>query len=981
MKNLFRIGLLVPFLSLGISARAETRILSHVTNYDGLYATRIILENNTAEKAAFTLIPFDSTGTPLTEHQGELDAFTTMTYSVDELFEEPEDVTHFSIDGFIGVFGAYVIKDGPGSEAHVPASSLTASRYRMFAGNWNEVFDGFAAVNMGEETVDVWVTQKDANGNMLQTIKVIENLAPMAKGLFVIGAPTGSPFTHVEGSYFEVYSEQLIAITALRGTAPGAPIGFLWTNHASPMSLAHSIRDTQGVWFISDGSLFDVMEMMGYNIARDRLWQLELYRRLGRGTLSELYGSPAKQQDILVRTTGYSDEELDEGFENSTADSKNVISAYIHGINRHISEVRGDTSLLPMEFAGLGLTEIRDWNHRDVLAWAALLQRNFDPMDYALGQVDNAALMESLVAEYGESASDMFNDIHYLNDPDAPSVIPTSTSKTKQMIKKDVELRSDINFRQLRDKLRNTKQNNDRFLEKINAKVKMGSYAWVVSGDKTQSGNPILYSGPQMGFDVPSITVEGSIRGGGLNISGMTVPGIPGLIIGRTPHHAWSMQVGHAHTADLYIESPAALGSGPHRIETITVAGEGDIEIPVYRTEHGPVVAQDPAIVAWKYAHWGYEFGLVDTMLTFARATSMDQFGDGIEMIAVSQHFCYADRDGNIAYWMSGRDPVREPGEYRFPQGAAALPLEWDIEQIIEKSHDRNTTQGYYGGWNNKSNPDYPNAPFGSHTHYGPFHRAHVITDYLSNHDELTFEEVRDLAINIAATDSFGRGGNPWSLVQESFTSIIEANPTTERTDALAMLNGWDGHFVAGGPVHWVSGTDRDDAWMLMDHFIRKVLDYTFEEIPGVHVLKKFNVLLHGLGTSSLSNQYDWFTNAQDESAPQTLDDIVLKALDDSLMELGERPWGTDMRGTIDYEHPLLPTGPIHQTPFGSRSTYVHCVEFNETGPIRIESMFPLGESGFIGVTPTGLPAMSPVFFGLVPFFDTFSPREFPLFD
>ena len=117
------------------------------------------------------------------------------------------------------------------------------------------------------------------------------------------------------------------------------------------------------------------------------------------------------------------------------------------------------------------------------------------------------------------------------------------------------------------------------------------------------------------------------------------------------------MQVGHAHTTDYYIENPDNIIS--QRQETISVRGADDnATIDVYRTANGPIISSDP-LISWRYSHWGYEFGVVRGFLQFAKAQSIEQFGQGIEEIAVSQHFCYADRNGNIAYWMSGRDPLR----------------------------------------------------------------------------------------------------------------------------------------------------------------------------------------------------------------------------------------------------------------------------------------------------------------------------------
>ena len=112
-------------------------------------------------------------------------------------------------------------------------------------------------------------------------------------------------------------------------------------------------------------------------------------------------------------------------------------------------------------------------------------------------------------------------------------------------------------------------------------------------------------------------------------------------------------------------------------------------------------------------------------------------------------------------------------------------------------------------------------------------------------------------------------------------------------------------------------------------------------------------------------------------------------ALDHVIADMGLGPY--DMpRGYIWYSHMLLselppPLGPVftdmHSTPFSQRSTYAHVLEFDETGPIRIESMFPLGESGFIGFNGTMTPILDPNYFSMVPFFDPFVHRPFPLFD
>jgi penicillin amidase len=524
-------------------------------------------------------------------------------------------------------------------------------------------------------------------------------------------------------------------------------------------------------------------------------------------------------------------------------------------------------------------------------------------------------------------------------------------------------------------------------LKKINAYVHMGSYAWVVSGSKTADGNPIIYSGPQMGFSVPSITCEGSIKCPTLNVSGMTVPGIPMIIIGRTPHHAWSMQVGHAHTTDYYLENPLAMKKD--HVEKIQVAGQGTVKVKIYRSKHGPVISPMPfdpkhvdgPCITWANSHWDHEWEALDGFLQMARATSMDQFDAGIHKVCVSQHFCYADKDGNIAYWMSGWDPVRAPGDVTMlPQPSDGMH-EW-TGQLKPLSTDRNNAQGYYCGWNNKSNINYDNAPNNLSYSFGPFDRAHVIDDYLKTHNDLTFDQIRDLAVNIATTDSsVGTGGVPWSQCGSYFTAAVDAYPTPARLAALSVIQSWDGHFVAGGSSQWATGMQRSDAWVLEEAWIDNVIKLTFSDELGPDAAKPsmqlFNVLLHALKgqSSGVVNYYDWFQDRAGLGLPTDPQQLIDLALDMTLNDIGLPPYN-ESRGVITFTHDML--GPIHTMPYSNRSTYGHCVEYGPSGVVRLESFFPLGESGFIGMGSQGQPVFDPNFFSMAPLFDTFTMRPFP---
>ena len=774
-------------------------------------------------------------------------------------------------------------------------------------------------------------------------------------------------------------------------------------------------RDAQGIWFIEGGTLYEVMEAMGYAVAQDRLWQMDLQRRQGRGTLSALLGPSQIPSDVFLRTISHTDAELDGFFADLSEDAQTLLTGYTDGVNRRINEFyAGAWMSMPYEYWLLGLQSVlagpglpvlpEPFTVNDTMSWLILLQRNFDPEGRpgATGQLDNAVLIQTFLAVYGDPdpnvALAMFADLRWINDPGAQTMIPGGAkSATNQL--PDLALaerfRSMPNLEAATQRIKARAEGYHRAMEALQVDAKMGSYAWAVAGDKTASGNPTVYSGPQMGFSTPSIVAEGSIRGGGLDVSGMTGPRIPFIIIGRTPHHAWSMQVGHAHTVDYFLESPLTVNPQP-RMETIEVFGGEDVTIPIWYSSHGPIIepmpwdpTSDPEpsiMVSWAYAHSGREIKSLESFLKVANAQSIAEFDEGIEGVAVSQHFTYADADGNIAYWMSGFDPIRAAGvDPRLPSVGDGS-MEWTGERR-PRAHDSNTAQGFYGGWNNKASVDYNNAP--NSAYYGKFHRAHVIDEYLSANDDLTYEQVRDLALNIATTDSFGSGGTTWAFVADAFSAAVAADPTPNRQAAIDMLADWDGHFVAGGPAEWPMGTARADAWVLQDAWIREVIRLTFEDefmMAGMDVADQstfilFNVLLRMLDgpAAPMPALYPWFLDVSGSGAkPETLPELIVVALDNVVADMGLGPYGAP-RGEIVYTHQVY--GEMWRTPFSSRSTYAHCVEYDAAGPARIESMFPLGESGETLPDPYGQLSINPNFFSMTPAFDPFMPRPFPLFD
>ncbi|MDE0959837.1 MAG: penicillin acylase family protein [Planctomycetota bacterium] len=763
-------------------------------------------------------------------------------------------------------------------------------------------------------------------------------------------------------------------------------------------------RDELGVWFIEGGDQYQLYEAFGYEIATDRLWQSELFRRLSSGRLTEILGAGQLNTDIAINILGYSDQEMLDGFDGISELGQLVVLAYIDGMNRRIAEVIANPDLLPYEFHQLGFMP-DPWTIQDVMALQVTLLRNFDSEALSTHQLDNALLLAELIDEHPLDGGDMFDDLRWLDDPEAPTMIPPEDfsipfqggAAPAQPLPQQYQVE---NLRALRDRVQDVFAGTAQRLSDIGSPIRLGSYAWVVSGDHTDTGNPILYSGPQMEFSAPGIIVEGSLRGAGIDVSGMALAGLPGIIIGRTPRHAWSGQVAHPHTVDIYLDDADDLFL--HRVETIPLGNNQFLDLPVYRTQHGPVVAPlilDPSsvdgpVASWKYSHWGKELNTIDVNLDFIMARNIDDFGDAMDRFCVGLHVCYADRRGNVGYWMAGLDPERSvDADPRLPQLGDGS-MEW-TEPVTYKPRKtvRNPQRGWIGGWNNKAGGGPAGGASPGHA-YGRFHRAHAMQDRIAEAIEegpLSFEFLRELAPTISSTDCCNlgsSGGNRWFFVRDAFVAAIESDPDLDRLDALALLGEWDGYFVPGGPDAWTTAEVEADAWTLQDRWIRRVLQLTFEDEldteslqwnqQGVNLL--FNVFLRALPGSEtlLQNRINWFMNRGLTPKPTDAAGIIVQALDDTLAQLGPRPWDQP-RANISFTGQVV--GEVWTTPWLDRSTYTQVVELGPQGPVRIESMIPLGQSGMIYQGPTGEPLFDEFYFGFTEIFDGFQPRSFPTFE
>ncbi|UCH35110.1 MAG: penicillin acylase family protein [Armatimonadota bacterium] len=519
-------------------------------------------------------------------------------------------------------------------------------------------------------------------------------------------------------------------------------------------------RDDYGVPHIYAPSEPALFYANGYTTAEDRLYQLELYRRDGKGTLAALLGSDYIGHDQQVRRDGYTEAERQAKFDALAQRFKTMLQSYRDGINAYIAEAVADPdNKLPKEFWDLGVTP-EPWAVTDSMAIMQMMARRFG----AAGgnELSNQAYLDA-------NGWDAFNAWFPLNDPTAPTTIPdaeappppaggaaaalTDTGLPRNSfpgISPDVVQR-----------MRDEERDFLRVLKELGLPTKLGSFANVVDTSKSATGNPMLLGAPQMGYDEPQISNEADLHAPGFHCAGMQFAGWPSILIGRNCDLAWTTTSGASDNRDTVIETlnPAqqtqywyqsAWRDVEHRVEHIEVAGGSPVDYDVYRTVHGPVIGADlPGNIAFAMhmTYWNDEAGTVAAFLDFNLATTIAEFEQGVQQIVTSHNFVCADRFSNIGYWHVGRYPIRAVGvDPRLPVSGEG-DQEWqgfrafaDLPQLL------NPLQAYLSNWNNK--PVYW-WDHGDLRAWIGWQHVQLIIDLMDPDPSVTFDDMEAIPYNI----------------------------------------------------------------------------------------------------------------------------------------------------------------------------------------------------------------------------------------
>lgn len=490
-------------------------------------------------------------------------------------------------------------------------------------------------------------------------------------------------------------------------------------------------RDTFGVPHVLASSLDQAFFHAGYAVAQDRLWQMEMSRRVSRGRMAEVMGAGSVNSDRDVLMTGYTDEELQQQFEGMSPKARQVMIAYAEGVNAWMKEATA-AGKLPEGYAKNGFSP-EPWTTLDSVAIAIRLYQTFG--QGGAGELRNWALLMYLQARPNkEQALDVFDDFLWENDPASPTTVlasddplaknpPKFPKRTRAATEKHLGLLPKATLGELLPAIRVASREEPTLIAQVNGVLyKSGSYAIVVAPQRSLSGRPMLLSAPQMGHETPSVVHEMSISCPEYQAVGMNVPGVPGIAIGYGPEIAWGLTSGVADTTDIFFSRLGDDGRyfygqeqrGIKRIErTVKVKGGEPRTVAVQRTHMGPIIATSAAgkaIFSQASSWWMREMESYESMLEMPMAKSVEDVNRSLRHATVSFNAFFALKNGTVGYRYVGAVPRRAEGtDLRLPTPGEP-GFEWNgMIPFEQMPHVTNPKSGLILNWNNKPVSWWPN--------------------------------------------------------------------------------------------------------------------------------------------------------------------------------------------------------------------------------------------------------------------------------
>lgn len=666
------------------------------------------------------------------------------------------------------------------------------------------------------------------------------------------------------------------------------------------------IRDRWGVAHIYADTAQDLFEGQGYVHAQDRFYEMDVRRHITAGRLSELFGASQVETDTFIRTLGWrrvAEQEL----QLQSASTRRYLDAYADGVNAYLqSHTPADISL---EYSLLGLQGLdytpEPWTAVDSLAW-------LKAMAWDLGaNMDREVDTSLLLATVGpDQTADLWPSYPVEGfDPIVTSgalrggAFDPEASGSNRSLPEGLA-RTDAGAYE--KALRTVARRLDRLPTVVadrSVDGATGSNSWVVSGDRTASGKPILANDPHLATSMPSTFTQVGLhcrtvsKACPFEVTGYSFSGLPGVVIGRNADIAWGLTTSYVDVQDLYLEQvrgdTVRVGDAytPLQVRTEEIAVRGEDAprtIRIRSSAHGPLLSDaSPQLrqVGTDAAGEGndaYAVSLawtglqpnrtMDALLRIDVASDFTEFRSAAKLLATpSQNLVYADTDGTIGYQLPGAIPVRGRGDGDTVSPGWDPDFDWlGLIPFEELPWSENPSDGYLVTANNQIiGKDYPRH-LGSTYSYG--WRSQQIIDALEANPQITMSQ--NLALQTDETVRFAD-----VLVPRLLKLKVADSPTTPASwveEGQQTLVGWD-----------YSATRDSAAAAYFFVVVHNILERTFRDQMPPELWPtggdRWNAVLAELMADP---DNEWWDDVRTEDVREKRDDVLRASMTDARKEL-----------------------------------------------------------------------------------------------
>ena len=636
-------------------------------------------------------------------------------------------------------------------------------------------------------------------------------------------------------------------------------------------------RDAYGIPHIIANNEDDLYKVTGYIQAQDRMWQMDLLRRVTQGRLSEIFGKDMIETDVILRSLRMP-EKSDLVLKIISPEMLKALQDYADGVNQYIEKDN-----LSFEFKVLGYkpekwTPKQSLNLIGYMAWNLEMGWGTESIMFKMKNALSESKFKELLPEMNLQKTYVYPDIK-TNAQLADSSLSTNLKK----------------------------------IENLAPSVFKASNNWVVAGKKSTTGKPIFSNDMHLGFMIPGIWSQiHQYVGGKLDVTGVILPGQPFVIAGHNADIAWGMTNVMLDGADFYIETLNPENPDQYkyngkwkdmevRKEEIKVSGEDAPVIKEIRFTHrGPVISgfkdiKDKTISM----HWigNMQSNELRSIYLLNRAKNWDEFRDACSSFkSVSQNIAYADKEGNIGIQCCAGIPERKAPGYLFLPGDTSL-YDWNSFVPFDSlPNTYNPECGYVFSANNRTIGD--DYPYYISEWFDLPNRADRIKQMLTAKDKLSIDDFKKMQNDQHSV----LADNMKPVILKYIEKMNDLSP--EEQKALTLLKKWDNVYDKDKVAPLIF---EEYYLVLSKNIIKDELgDTLYKEFQKLDLLT--NYLIDNVIKTGHSS---WCDDVNTKDKIETLKDIVQKSFKELIPEFKERTgkmitetkWGTLHK--LDLKHPL----------------------------------------------------------------------------